>query len=76
MALGEGGSNSGFASVTGDTTIVALLGNNGTTPFANAATFAPKSQLNIILAGFAANMPAKDFYGVARTGTGAAGAVK
>jgi hypothetical protein len=59
-----------------DTTIAALLGDNATTPFANETTLAPKSQLSIIPASFAGNMPAVDFYGVSRTWMGSAGAVK
>jgi hypothetical protein len=76
MAIGAANDESGFASATGDTTIEALLGSNTTTPFANAATLAPKSELSIIPADFAGNMPATDFYGVARTWPGAGGAVK
>jgi hypothetical protein len=76
VALGTGTTQSGFATATGDTTIEALLGNNTTTPFANATTLSPKSELSIIPADFADNMPATDFYGVARTWMGAGGAVK
>jgi hypothetical protein len=76
VALGTGNAESGFGGVTGDTTIEALLGDNATSPFANETTLAPKSELSIIPATFAGNMPARDFYGVARTWPGAPGSVR
>jgi predicted outer membrane repeat protein len=78
VALGGGSAYSGWTAVTGDTTIEDLLGANTTSPFIDIDTLdlAPKSELSIIPADFADNMPATDFYGNTRTWPGAPGAVK
>jgi hypothetical protein len=74
--LGTLSNQSGFAAVTGDTTIADILGDNATSPFANADTLAPVSGLSIIPATFAGNMPVTDFNGEARTWPGSVGAVR
>jgi hypothetical protein len=72
----------GYTSVTGDTTIATLLGDNATSPFADISdpanpNLAPVSGLSIIPETWGvANMPATDFFGEERTWPGAVGAVK
>jgi hypothetical protein len=77
---------SGWVAASGDKTIATILGSNNTTPFADTATLAPKSELSNATNGIpaatwtvgsnTASMPATDFYGNARTWPGAAGAVR
>jgi hypothetical protein len=81
-----GADQSGFTAATGDKTIAAILGDNATTPFADTATLAPKSELSNAANGIPAatwtvggntvSMPVADFYGNARTWPGAMGEKK
>jgi predicted outer membrane repeat protein len=77
VPLGTGEAQSGWTTVTGDTTVADILGSNATSPFVSTTTLEPVVGIRVVMPSTPiANFPTTDFYGQTRTWPGAAGAVK